>query len=180
MGKCQTAPKDRRAARGEGRTRGWRDALAGCPVAVHMLTEHKCRYACAARTLAGIAAQRLVAVPGSCAAIPMIDCASHQGEAMECERGARAQQKWPLISAGHPCAFHEFSIHIFCNKGIVQFPKRTRRRLSWDSACPNPQIFFFLFFPTRHPSSRRRGYGGFEFLSFLSFLRGFSLGVGFG
>ena len=110
MGKCQTAPKDRRAARGEGRTRGWRDALAGCPVAVHMLTEHKCRYACAARTLAGIAAQRLVAVPGSCAAIPMIDCASHQGEAMECERGARAQQKWPLISAaGHPCAFHEFT-----------------------------------------------------------------------
>ena len=65
-------------------------------------------------------------------------------------------------------------------KGIVQFPKRTRRRLSWIRDCPNPQIVFFLFFPTRHPSSRRRGYGGFEFLSFLSLLRGFSLGVGFG
>ena len=45
-------------------------------------------------------------------------------------------------------------------KGIVQFPKRTRRRLSWDSGLPESADFFFLFIPTRHPSSRRRGYMG--------------------
>ena len=39
--------------------------------------------------------------------------------------------------------------------------------------------FFSFFFSEKAPpwgSSRRRGYGGFEFLSFSSFLRGFSLG----
>ena len=45
------------------------------------------------------------------------------------------------------------------------------------------QEFFFDFFPDKGQGTLHRdaeGYGGFEFLSFLSFLRGFSLGVGFG
>ena len=35
--------------------------------------------------------------------------------------------------------------------------------------CPNPVSadFLFIFPPKRHPSSRRRGYGGFEFLRFF-------------
>ena len=37
--------------------------------------------------------------------------------------------------------------------------------------CPNPVSadFLFIFSPKRHPSSRRRGYGGFEFLRFFEF-----------
>ena len=36
-------------------------------------------------------------------------------------------------------------------KGILQFPKRTRRCLSWDSDRSESADFFFSFFPDKAP-----------------------------
>ena len=58
-------------------------------------------------------------------------------------------------------------------KGIHQFPKRTRRRLSWDSDWSESADFSVSFFPDKAPcieTPRCEDFGwGFEFLSFLSF-----------
>ena len=62
-------------------------------------------------------------------------------------------------------------------KGIVQFPKRTQRRLSWDSGLPESADFFFFFFSrqgTLHRDAedtpRIWGVSGFEFFEFSSWV----------